>query len=146
MVNLYRVAALTTFLLCCSCSTGEAEKGAVFFGNFVSHQNTTDFLEQNSGFQAIEDVADSERLQQFSLDLYEFSEDMKGFLLATFFNDRLMQLIFYPTNCEGYAAHFSKLGAPKQSVEFIYDLDYRGTCYVSWSDKELQAEYEYSIR
>lgn len=85
-------------------------------------------------------------LQQFSLDSYEFSEDMEGLLLATFFNDRLMQLIFYPTNCEGYAAHFSLLGAPKQSVEFIYDLDYRGTCYASWSDKKLQAEYDYSIR
>lgn len=142
-----RLALLLAVVFSCSCSVNEdLEEREALILNFFSHQSEANFVIQNPSFDAVTDLNDSENLQQYKHEPYELSDGFYGLMLVTFFNDRLMQVIFYPVNCEGYEAYFSLLDRADDAVEFVYNIDNDGACYGSWSDRSLQKEFDYFIR
>lgn len=72
--------------------------------------------------------------------------ELRGRLLITFFNDRLMTTAFYPDNLDDYLAALRKSGV---AVEFSQELSRNNTMiwigtdfdhkqYVGWADKRLR--------
>ena len=133
--------------LCASCSErGGLEKERNIFLNFKSYQSSEKFEIENPKFKKVINEVIESRLQQYRRDDYQFPDDAVGLMLITFFDDRLMQVIFYPSDCRHYQELFSTLRPHDTGVDMIYDIDYKGACYASWSDRKLQTEYDYFVQ
>ncbi|ROS05690.1 hypothetical protein EDC56_1239 [Sinobacterium caligoides] len=133
--------------LCASCSEHSGvEKERNIFLNFKSYQSSGKFEIENPKFKKVANEINEARLQQYRRDDYQLSGDAMGLMLITFFDDRLMQVIFYPSDCSHYQELFSALRPHDTGVDMIYDIDYKGACYASWSDQKLQAEYDYFVQ
>jgi hypothetical protein len=132
-------------LLCAGCGNN-SERGVALFSGFSSYQNPAQFEKEFPDFRLVEDIVDAENIQQYKLDDYEVVSGKRGVMIITFFNRKLMQVLYYPDNCEGHKEFFSRFKTDDERVEYIYGNDYKGRCYSSWSDKLLQSEYDYLVR
>ena len=139
------------FVAACSSDTSDTKKQHQLFHTFFSNQTIELFTKEHPNFKLTrggEPKPTDIELAEYKLDEYVMPNGVEGVMLVTFFNNRLMQVLFYPADCSEYETSLAeyKNSVSKKEVEVTYGVDYKGICYASWEDKGLSSEFDYLAR